>query len=469
MPNRSAVARGLALALLIVGCDSKPAIEMTHQGEIAGEVEATRVLLQSRLISAELTARGDHPGAEGVARFEVSIDEGFADAIRTDWIDAVAERDFIVRARVEGLEPATTYHYRMQYGPARSNTTRGPTRRFRTLPMGREPVEMVVTTCLHLERFLEEASEEDAARGFPGLRSIRALDPDLVVLAGDLVYYDHAPIARAPEALRAKWHRTFQQPNAVDLLGDVATFWMKDDHDFRFDDADPFRTGQPSAEAGVAMFLEQAPIGLPGETPTPYRTFRLGELAQVWLLESREFRDANQDPDGADKSLWGDAQRQWLMDGLLASDAPFRLVITPTPLVGPDDARKRDNHTNADGFRAEGDAFLQWASDNDLITPSLLWITGDRHWQYHSVHPSGLDEISVGALVDGNARLGVAPGDPEGTDPDSTIDQRFLSPEVSGGFLRIALTESGGEVELIAELRDEQSTVLYTLTRSAPL
>lgn len=462
------MARGLAVLLLACGCGSKP-IELTHQAEIAGEVGPTQVLLQSRLVGNDVLPRGDHPGAPGVARFEISADEGFEGAIRTAWIDASPERDHVVRARITELQPGTTYFYRLQYGPTRSNTTRGPTRRFRTLTTGLEPVEMIVTTCLHLERFAETATPDQIAQGFPGLRSIRELDPDLVVLAGDNVYYDHAPIARTPEALRTKWHLTFQQSNAVDMLGHVATFWMKDDHDFRFDDADPFRTGQPTAEAGVAMFLEQAPLAMPGETPVPYRTFRLGELARVWLLESRELRDANDDPDGPDKSLWGDAQRQWLMDGLLASDAPFRLVITPTPLVGPDDARKRDNHTNADGFRTEGESFMQWAADNDVISPSLLWITGDRHWQYHSVHPSGLEEISVGPLVDGNARLGVEPGDPEGTDPDATIDQRFVSPEATGGFLRVALREVDGEVELVAELRDEQSRVLYSLTRRAPL
>ena len=46
---------------------------------------------------------------------------------------------------------------------------------------------------------------------------------------------------------------------------------------------------------------------------------------------------------------------------------------------------------------------------------------GDRHWQYHSVFPNGIEEISCGALVDANARIGRSPGDPKSTDPEAKI------------------------------------------------
>ena len=50
------------------------------------------------------------------------------------------------------------------------------------------------------------------------------------------------------------------------------------------------------------------------------------------------------------KTIWGRVQKRWLKDTLLASDATFKILISPTPMVGTDGAKKRDNHTNIGGF-----------------------------------------------------------------------------------------------------------------------
>ena len=43
-------------------------------------------------------------------------------------------------------------------------------------------------------------------------------------------------------------------------------------------------------------------------------------------------------PDGPDKTIWGREQLAWLKESILASDAAFRVLISPTPIVGPDRA-----------------------------------------------------------------------------------------------------------------------------------
>ena len=155
------------------------------------------------------------------------------------------------------------------------------------------------------------------------------------------------------------------------------------------------------------------------------------------------------------------------MRSLLASDATFKIIISPTAMVGPDDGNKRDNHTNIDGFRREGDTFFDWIKTNEFLTKGLYFVCGDRHWQYHSVHPSGFEEFSCGALVDANARLGVGPGNEGGTDPEGLIRQPYTSAEPSGGFLQVVV-EPGDEAQS-ATLRfnfyDEQGKLLYSVTR----
>jgi len=110
----------------------------------------------------------------------------------------------------------------------------------------------------------------------------------------------------------------------------------------------------------------------------------------------------------------------------------------PTPMLGTDDAYKTDNHVNHDGFRQEEEAIFQGLVDNDFFDKNLYIICGDRHWQYHAMYPSGIEEFSTGALVDNNSRVGRLAGDPDSTDPDSLIVQCYIQggkESASGKFL----------------------------------
>jgi alkaline phosphatase/alkaline phosphatase D len=188
----------------------------------------------------------------------------------------------------------------------------------------------------------------------------------------------------------------YSLPILVDFYGQVPGYWEKDDHDYRSDDADPYRRPNfltLSHEDGIRIFLEQHPV----EQPT-YRTYRWGRGLQIWMTEGRDFRSRNTLPDGPDKTIWGAEQKAWLQRTILASPALFKVLISPTPLVGPDNARKRDNHVNPQGFRHEGTAFFEWLKANGV--KNFFLVCGDRHWRYHSIHPSGYHEFCTGALSD---------------------------------------------------------------------
>src|SRR5690606_11997475 len=158
------------------------------------------------------------------------------------------------------------------------------------------------------------------------------------------------------------------------------------------------------------------------------------------LVENRDYRSPNSAADGPEKTIWGKPQREWLQRTLLESDAPFKFLISPTPMVGPDDLRKKDNHTDIGGFRHEGESSFTWARENGFLHEGLYRLCGGLQRQYHSIHPSGFEEFSCGALVDANSRLGVKPGDKKGTDPDALIRQPYTSTVPSGGYLNVEVT-----------------------------
>ena len=442
------------------------------QGEMTGEVTSGSAIVQTRLTSVERNVDGDVPGADGVARFEYADNRQFENPKQTPWRKSRPEVDYIIKEVLRNLKPATHYFYRVQFGANQDDTKTGPTCSFRTLQgeTGTDEVSLVVVTGMMYGYFhgidrKERGPRPDRAAGYPALKTVLGMDLDFFVGTGDNVYYDTRPrFAKTPAELRQKWHEQFVQSRFVKLFRNVPTYWEKDDHDHRYNDCDTSGDREPINSLGVGMFREQVPIVDPGEPhEVTYRTHRVNRDLQIWLVEGRDYRSPNRMPDGPDKTLWGAGQLAWLKRTLLASDATFKLLISPTPLVGPDDAYKIDNHTNHKGFRHEGREFFKWVVANDLHKQGFYTVCGDRHWQYHSRDPLGIEEFSCGALVDENSRLGRKPGDPKSTDPDAEIHQFYTQSKKSGGFLQITVGP-GKELQTGSArfiFRDDLGAVLY--------
>lgn len=466
-----------AVTLIPVSTDTAHAVEMVMraQGEMTGEVSQTSAILQTRLTSSSGLVDGDVPGASGVAQFEFSEQRDFASSRTTDWLKALADNDYIVKARVTELKPGTRYFYRVKFGPSQEAVQVGDLCTFRTLQTkdGTEDVSFVVVTGMNYMSFhfgkpkkgkrtgigVYQGSDKDL--GYPALATMLKMKPDFFVGTGDNVYYDSHDDREATDitGMRRKWHEQFVQPRFVDLFRNVPTYWEKDDHDHRFNDCDTIGTRPPISDLGIRIFREQVPVVDPRDPESrTYRTFRVNRHLQIWLVEGRDFRSPNRMEDGPEKTLWGAEQIDWLKRTLLASDATWKLLISPTPMVGPDDAYKIDNHTNHRGFRREGRAFFQWVKQQKLDQNGFHVICGDRHWQYHSIDPTGIEEFSCGALVDANSRLGRSPGDKKSTDPNAEIRQLYTQNEASGGFLKVTVTHYAAAK---FEFFDEHGETLY--------
>ena len=174
--------------------------------------------------------------------------------------------------------------------------------------------------------------------------------------------------------------------------------------------------GELTFKDGLALWYEQTPIG-----KSPYRTFKWGKDLQIWLVEVREFRSDNRIEDGEGKTIWGKDQIRWFKQTVENSDATFKVLVSPTPIVGPDRLKgKNDNHSNK-AFQTEGTWLRGFLAKKEVIV-----INGDRHWQYASVDPvSGLREFSQGPVSDYHAG---------GWSQDNIKpEHKFL--RVKGGFL----------------------------------
>ncbi len=441
------------------------------KGLLAGEPTESSIILQTRLTSSPIPADGDVPGIAGTGRFEISTTPDFKSSTFSEWLTASPENDFILKTKIDSLQPATTYHYRVIFGMNQESAKIGSTATFKTLPTAdpSAPIQFVLTSCLNYAFFQygdksnPPAKPEDRALGYPALEPIAQLKPDFVILNGDCVYYDHPAktAAKTQTELRKKWHEQYVMPRFVKLFSHTPTYWLKDDHDYRYNDSDTTGDQEPSNKLGIDTFREQVPIVDPNASnPITYRTHRMGKDLQLWFVEGRDYRSPNNMPDGPEKSLWGKEQREWLQRTLKESDATFKILISPTPMIGPDDGYKSDNHANLKGFNHEGQSFFDWLKNNQIDPNKFFILCGDRHWKYHTTHPHGFTEFSCGALNKENARLGRVPGDPKSNDPEAKIRQPYTDTTPSGGFLRVDLN-SASPATLTISLHDDTGKVLH--------
>lgn len=356
-------------------------------------------------------------GAEGQVRFIVEDDS--RRRLESAWIPVTAKNDFTAHFHFTQLAPDTRYRVRVEGRASAGGAIATVQGRFSTLPpeTAAKPLNLVTSTCQYFWSF------DDPIRGFRTYDSMRRLNPDLYIHTGDYVYYDKpGPLATTYEKARHKWHAMDGWPALREFYEQVPVYMIKDDHDLLvndvYPDIEPY--GELTYKEGLMLWYQNVPL-----PEKPYRTFRWGRDLQVWLVEGREFRTPNHLPDQPGKSVWGDEQKEWFMRTVEASDARFKILFSPTPVVGPDRDRKRDNHANS-VYATEG----AWLRAYLAGHPNMFVVNGDRHWQYVSRDAeTGLTEFGSGAVSDFHA---------QGWDPDDKRpEHRFL--RVKGGFLNIRL------------------------------
>lgn len=429
------------LTLLSAGITPLPAAEIY----IGSGVKAGEVTDSSAIVVVRLTTRPDQdadgliPGAEGEARLVYGVDPSLAKSASTDWEPSRPDADWSIHFPLKGLEPGKRQFYRVEYRAGdKAAAKQSEVFSFVTAPKAdvRAPVYWHMTTCQDLE-------------GFGTYKHMTALKPDFVISDGDNVYYDGQCLSRnVPQAWQA-YQKMFGLPDMKEYYKNVGGYFMKDDHDFRFNDCDPYMPGvwrganrvEPGAKytetkgnqrldvawmtaaEGAQVFRTVFPM-----SEKPYRTFRWGKGLQLWLLENREYRSPNAMEDGPDKTIWGAEQKAWLKKSLLESDADYRIIVSPNPIIGPDRILKGDNQANSNGYWHEGQEFLNWLRDNHI--DNVVTMTGDRHWQYHSIDKREgrhINEFSCGPTYDEHVQA-VPP-------PYDGVDRPYSASR--GGFLAI--------------------------------
>jgi alkaline phosphatase D len=320
--------------------------------------------------SAVVWARADAPGA-------ITVDvEAAGGARRRLAAEATADSDFTVKLHADDLVPGTRHAYRVAW---RREEARGE---FVTAPAPgvSGPVRLAWSGDLG-----GGGRCRTPAAGYPIFRVLAARQPDFFVFVGDTIYADHR--CRVPENLpgadfrasdlggfRAK-HRYNRADAAVQaFFRSTSVYAIWDDHEVRNDFAGP---SEPLMPVGRRAFLEYWPIQPPADDPHRlYRRMRWGRVAELFILDTRQYRSPNTMSDGPGKTMLGAAQRSWLLTGLAGSAAVWKLVVSSVSLSIPTGRVVRDS----------------WANGSTHLTPEGS-PTGFEHELLGIVHELGARRI----------------------------------------------------------------------------
>jgi alkaline phosphatase D len=383
------------------------------------------------------TIEGAVPGSDGFARVYYKA-RGERDYRVTAWKPVDPQADFTRQFHLAGLQAGTDYRVKVEYARKKFRRPKFLSGKFRTAPAADSitPVTFTVVTG-------QAYPDRDTEGGYQIYPVMQAMDPDFFVHTGDILYYDR--LAKNRDLANWHWQRMYSLDHLVEFHRNVASYFIKDDHDTLVNDSWPTMEtlfmGDFTFEQGLEVFRQQVPMG-----DKTYRTVRWGKDLQIWMVEGRDFRSANPDPDGPDKTIWGAEQMEWFKRTVQESDATFRVLISPTPVVGPDRPNKNDNHAN-EGFAYEGNLLREFIASQD----NMVVVCGDRHWQYVSVDSThGVKEYSSGPVSDQHAG---------GWSNDMLRpEHKYLN--VVGGFLSVTVERQDGVPVLISRHHDIGGNVL---------
>jgi len=380
---------------------------------------------------------------------EVATDADFSHVVKRSGALAFSDHDFTARVRVEGLAPATRYHYRFNaVGKKPWIRLASRSGSFVTAPdaAATAPVRFVISGDSNLgytgPRGLDFYVLSAAAAETPA--------PDFFVYFGDTIYSDSGVLpggnAITLDDYREVHRLTRGDPHLQNLLATTGTFTGWDDHEV-YNDYDGETVDPARFEAGARAFFEYLPVRehVDGADWRTHRNVRWGRDVELFFVDGRQYRDeelfCNPDPiaDGPEtayslfspfeldeqivamiapalspltdpilkpsdpacvaslladpsRSLLGADQLAELEQALVASDATFKIIVNDVPLsrllVTPYD--------RWDGYLAEQQQLLAFIGAN-LDPDRTLVLTTDFHTNMAIQRPE-LTEVIVGPI-----------------------------------------------------------------------
>ncbi len=311
-----------------------PALAPFYHGVASGDPLQDRVIIWTKVTT-------DLPAVD--IAWKMATDTALTNVVASGTVTAVPESNYTVKLDVIGLNPNTTYYY--AFSALGKNSLTGRTKTAPTADQA-DHLRFVLISCSNYNWGYFNAYDRIADRN----------DLDAVIHVGDYIYeyganhpYQDLSLGRTtfPEGETVTLQDYRERYSLYRLNNELIrahqqhpfiTTW--DDHevtnDAYIDGAEnhqPETEGDYQARKAVATqaYFEWLPIRDNGAQKV-YRRFDFGNLVDLFVLDTRHEARSIQptsmlDADFNDmRTLLGDEQKAWLLDGLKTSEAKWKIV-----------------------------------------------------------------------------------------------------------------------------------------------
>ena len=198
--------------------------------------------------------------------------------------------------------------------------------------------------------------------------SIHKLKPDGMLWLGDNNYLREVDWYTRTGILHRNTHSR-SLPEMQPLLASTHNYAIWDDHDYGPNDSGRnFNHKEITLEA-FKLFWANNGYGLDGQGITSM--FQFNDM-DFFFMDNRSFRTPNDMKEGK-KQFLGERQLEWLIESLITSQAPFKMVLMGGQVLTT--AEVFENYIN---LNKEERAYLLRRIEEENIT-GVIFLTGDRH------------------------------------------------------------------------------------------
>jgi len=283
---------------------------------------------------------------------------------------ATATSDYVIVARLTGLAPGARAGYRIEAGGESFEGT------VRAQPWwGRAadapPIAIAIGSCFFLADADPRWSRADYGGEYEIFDSIAAAGPDLMLWLGDNLYLQR-PDFMDPDSMAARYRRQRAFPPLQRLLTTAPQLAIWDDHDYGPNDSDVSYVLKGETLKLFQRYWPNPSHGLP-DVPGAFGFAQYGDVL-FFLLDNRTYRSPNRWPDGADKTMFGARQLEWLKQALTyAPRNSIKIVAGGSQFWNRATRFEGWNH-----FRTEQQAFAEWLVRQEI--EGVIFLSGDRHF-----------------------------------------------------------------------------------------
>ncbi|WP_010531341.1 alkaline phosphatase D family protein [Lentibacillus jeotgali] len=419
-------------------------------GVASGDPLPDSIVLWTRLAPKPLEG-GGAPSRNIPVHWELASDEGFHNIVQRGTTIARPELAHSVHVEVERLQPDTVYYYRFKAGDEYSQVGRT-----KTVPAHNASVSSLT--------FAFASCQQYEHGYYTAYKHMANEDLDLVFHLGDYIY-EYGPneyvsgsgnvrTHKGPEIMTLGDYRNrhAQYRTDEDLQAAHAAFpWVVtwDDHEVENNYADTTPEKGQSVEefvqrriAAYQAYYEHMPLrksSMPHGTDMQlYRNFSYGNLANFYVLDTRQYRSDQANGDNSSpqteesldpsRTLLGDKQEGWLLDELDNSQSDWNVLAQQIFFSERNYGESPNDPLYSmdawDGYTPARQRITDFAANKKM--DNLIVLTGDVHASWASNLMADFKDLQsriLGAEFVGTSITSGGNGADERADTDRILEQ----------------------------------------------